>query len=85
MIRLRDKATGAEAEWEMGEWSGDPDFVSLLELLVRAERLGERQRPHESWGETQLRMTEQFPKHGIVAVKTTPPAKDYPSVPGVVN
>ena len=39
MIRLRDKATGAEAEWDRRQWSGDPDFVNLLQAAMRIEHL----------------------------------------------
>ena len=88
MIRLRDKATGAEAEWELGQWSGDPELVELLKMTMRAVGLGleheQEQLPYRSWTQTQRLMSERLPKHGIVVVETTAPAEDWPSVPGVV-
>ena len=71
MIRLRDKATGAEAEWDRDNWSGDADLVSLLRVMVRTEHI--RSHCHDTFGAMQARMAESFPAYGIVVVRTTKP------------
>ncbi len=82
MIRFRQKATGAEAEWDRGEWSGDPDLVQMLELAMRIEHL-----PAFAWHPfqvTQKLMAEQLPEYGLVAVEQTAPVED-PWDPDVVR
>ena len=71
MIRLRDKATGAEAEWDRRKWSGDEGLVERLQRLMRIERIPGFS--HETFASIQARMAETFPGHGLVVVRQTKP------------
>ena len=59
MIRLRDRVTGAEAEWDRGQWSGDADFIRQLRVMMRIEHV--RSHCHDTFGAMQARMVERFP------------------------
>ena len=76
MIRFRQRLTNAEAEWDQGRWSGDPDLVRLCELLMRHERL-----PAWNWdpySAIQDAIAREFPKHGLTIVEQTPAPTDLP-------
>ena len=76
MIRLRDEATGAEAEWDDGAWSGDEAFVRRLRTLAKLEHA--EQGPGSPPSVVQARMAERFPAAGgIVVVDQTKP-KEWP-------
>ena len=81
MIRLRDKATGAEAEWDREQWSGDADFIRQLRVMMHIEHV--RSFCHDTFGAMQARMAERFPSWGIVVVRTTTP-EEIPHDPNVV-
>ncbi len=81
MIRVRDKATGAEAEWDGHEWTGDPDFAALLRIACRALRL--QFDPFAGYAHVQQRMAETLPQHGFVVVRQTKPV-EAEHLPGVV-
>ena len=81
MIRLRDKATGDEAEWDGHEWTGDTDFSALLEIVCQT--LGLRFDPFAGYGHVQQRMAETLPQHGFVVVRQTKPV-EVVHLPGVV-
>ena len=81
LIRLRDKATGAEAEWDREQWSGDTDFIQQLRVMMRIEHV--RSFSHDTFGAIQSRMAERFPSYGIVVVHTTTP-EEIPHDPDVV-
>ena len=82
MIRFRQTATRAEAEWDRGQWSGNPDLVRLLENAMRIEHL-----PAWNWDPfraTQRLMAKQLPQYGVVVVEQTTPVED-PWDPDVVR
>ena len=81
MIRVRDKATGAEAEWDGHEWTGDPDFVALLQLACSAPGL--QFDPFAGYAHTQQRMAETLPGQGFEVVRQTKPV-EIVHQPGVV-
>ena len=58
MIRLRDKVTAAEAQWDE-QWSGDADFIRQLRVMTRIEHV--RSHCHDTFGARQARMVEGFP------------------------
>ena len=59
IIRVRDKVTGAEAEWDREQWSGDADFIRQLRVMMRIEHV--RSHCHDTFGAMQARMVERFP------------------------
>ena len=69
MIRLRDRHTGAEAEWDRHKWSGDPGLVKLLQMLSRWTSLS----AHTPFADIQARMAEEFPPQGVDVVAQTKP------------
>ena len=71
MIRLRDKATGAEAEWDRYEWSGDEGFVRRCRTLASIEHVYGS--AHDTFAVIQERMAETFPPHGVAVVRQTKP------------
>ena len=81
LIRLRDKATGAEAKWDRGDWSGDADLVSLLRVWMRIFHI--RSHCHDTFGAMQARMAESFPAYGVEVMRTTQP-EEIPHDPDVV-
>ena len=83
MIRFRQKGTGAEAEWDRGQWSGDPDLVRLLEVASRVEFPPNLTIPHATFWSQQQLMAEHLPGYGVVVVRQTTPVED-PHDPYVV-
>lgn len=71
MIRLREDATGAEAEWDRGRWSGDEDFVRRLRVLANIEHALTYVSTSFAW--VQARMAERFPAHGVTVVRQAEP------------
>lgn len=72
MIRLRDLFTGAEAEWDGGDWSGDPGFIERLRVLTDIEHVYSSA-VHDSFASVQQRMAERLPRHGIDVVRQAEP------------
>ena len=81
MIRLRDQFTGAEAEWDAGDWSGDADFIERLRILTDIEHVYSSA-VHDSFASVQQRMAQRFPRHGIAVVRETEP-KELPPPEGL--
>lgn len=75
MIRFRDKRTGAEAAWDRGRWSGDPDLARQMEVRMRIEHLDLG--PSTAFGDLQADMAERLPPYGLVVVEQTTP-KELP-------
>ena len=71
MIRLREEVTGAEAEWDRHEWSGDKRFVKRLRTLAEIEHVFGTH--HDTFAQIQTRMAERFPPSGVEVVRQTKP------------
>ena len=71
MIRFRERHLGAEAEWDRGVWSGDPDLVHLLEIAARSE--GILPFSHTPFGDVQAAMARKFAAWAIDVVAQTKP------------
>ena len=71
MIRLREKGTGAEAEWDRHKWSGDARFIKRLKTLDNIFRLSGY--AHDTYASIQRRMAEMLPRAGIEVVRQTKP------------
>ena len=77
MIRLRDKATGEEAEWTLGTgWVGPSGLVEMLDILMSEKRLVTPL--HDTVASRQRLIAEQIaspdPREwGFEVVRQTPP------------
>lgn len=77
MIRLREKGSGAEAQWDPPDtWSGDARFVKRLKTLCSI--LNVYSHVHAAYGDIQQRMAERLPRAGIEVVRQTKPKEIVP-------
>lgn len=84
MIRFRQKATGAEAEWDQRRWSGDSDFVRFLESAARLVDPPGLTMPNRTFAETQRILAEGLPQFGVVVLRQTKPV-EHPHNPDLVQ
>ena len=75
MIRLREKATGAEAEWDRGKWSGEPRLVKRLRTVTYILDVFSSG-AHDTYAAIQGRMAEKLPRAGIEVVRQTTPKEE---------